>query len=107
MEENKLNEENEIVGLEDLVENTNILPPIEIDLDTYNQEAFMKGIDDSSHLAGYITSILNSGVSEEFVLTYLINKETIEYNLKSIELNNATQIEIAKNQKVLLEKQEL
>ena len=83
------------------------LPPIEIDLDTYNEEEFFKGIDDASYNCGVITAMLNSGVSEDFVLTYLINKETIEYNLKTIEMNNATQVEIAKHQKVILEREEL
>lgn len=83
------------------------LPPIEIDLDTYDEEQFMKGIDDASYLSGYITGFLNAGVSEDFVLTYLINKETIAYNLETIKLNNATQIEIAKHQKVILEREEL
>lgn len=110
MSENKLSE---VINeeLEGLVEETNytdtLLPPIEIDLDTYNQEDFMKGIDDASYLAGFITGILNAGVSEEFVLTYLINKETIEYNIKSIELNNKANVEISKNQKIMLERQEL
>lgn len=83
------------------------LPPIEIGLDTYDEESFMKGVDDASYLSGYITALFNAGCSEDFVLTYLINKETIEYNLKSVELNNVAQIEIAKHQKVIIEREEL
>lgn len=92
---------------EELIEGTNTLSPIEIDIDTYNEELFFKGIDDASYISGFITALFNTGMNGEEILTYLINKETIEYNLKSIQLNNATQIEIAKNQKVLLEKEEL
>lgn len=83
------------------------LPPIEIDLDTYDEDKFFNGIDDASYLSGYITGLLNAGVSEDFVLTFLINEKTIEYNLKTIEMNNATQVEIAKHQKVILEREEL
>ena len=106
MNENELIEQTE-PEFEGVDEYANTLPPIEIDIDTYNQELFFKGIDDASYESGYITGLLNTGMNTEEVLTYIINKQTIEYNLKSIELNNATQIEIAKNQKVLLEKEEL
>jgi len=110
MDENKLNDitTEDIEGILEEINNTDTpLPPIEIDLNTYNQELFYKGIDDASYLSGYITAILNTGVSEDFVLNYLLNKDTIAYNIKSIELNNAANIEISKNQKIMLEKQEL
>lgn len=95
----------ELLGEEECSEDR--LPPIEIDLETYNEDSFMKGIDDASYLSGYITALFNAGCSEDFILTYLLNKETIEYNLESLKINNATQVEIAKHQKVILEKEEL
>lgn len=110
MDDNKLNDitTEEIEGILEEINNTDTpLPPIEIDLDTYNQELFFKGIDDMSYTCGMITALFNAGCSEDFVLNYLLNKDTIAYNIKSIELNNAANIEISKNQKIMLEKQEL
>ena len=41
-------------------------------------------------------------VSEEFVLTYLINKETIAYNLESLKISNQANIEISKIRRLCL-----
>ena len=107
MEENKRKELIDLGEVEELLDDIDKMPPIEIDLESYDQEQFFKGIEDSSYLCGKITAMLNAGCSEDFVLTYLLNKETIEHNLDTLKLSNQAQIEISKNQKVLLEKQEL
>lgn len=83
------------------------LPPIEIPMEWYDTEAFHKGIADTSHLAGVITALLNTGVDQGFVLDYLLNKQTIEHNLETARINKEMSIEIAKHQKVMAEKQEL
>lgn len=114
--ENKNINTNEVVNAEygstdimDLIDSVGqgLLPPFELELEDYNTESFIKGIDDASHICGVITAMLNTGVSEEFILTYLINKENIQCTLDSIKMNNETNIEIGKNQKIMLEKQEL
>lgn len=106
MDKNELIEPIE-TEFEGVVEDTYTLPPIEIDINMYNDELFTKGINDTSYVGGMITALFNVGMNSEEILTYLMNEKTIEYNLKVTELNNATQIEIAKNQKVMMEKEEL
>lgn len=83
------------------------LPPIEIPMEFYDTEEFHKGIKETSYLSGVITALLNTGVSEGFVLDYLLNKETIKHNIKTAEINKEMNIEIAKNQRIVTEKHEL
>jgi hypothetical protein len=83
------------------------LPPIEIAMEHYDTDEFYRGIHETSHLAGVITAILNAGVSEGFVLDYLLNKATIEHNIKAAELNKEMNIEVARNQRIVADKHEL
>jgi hypothetical protein len=83
------------------------IPPFEIDLLDYDVEEFNRGIKETSYLAGMITAMLNVGVSESFVLDYLLSKDTIAHNIKVAEINKETNIEISKNQKATQDKYEL
>ncbi|MGM7720505.1 hypothetical protein [Metabacillus sp. Hm71] len=83
------------------------LPPIEIPMEFYDADEFHRGIEDTSHLAGVITALLNTGVDQGFVLDYLLNKQTIEHNLETARITKEMNIEIAKHQKLSAEKQEL
>lgn len=83
------------------------LPPIEIPMEWYDEKEFHKGIHEGSFLAGYITSLLNVGVSEGFVLDLLMNKETINHNLEVARINADMNIEMSKNTKATQEKFEL
>lgn len=83
------------------------LPPIEIDMEDYNLDEFKRGIHETSYISGVITALLNTGLSESTVLDYLLNKETIAYNLKAAEINKDMNITVAKNQRVSIDKQEL
>ena len=83
------------------------LPPIEIPFEWYDSDEFHRGLKEASHSAGVITAMLNAGVTEGFILDYLLNKETIKHNLESAKINKEMNIEIAKHTKAALEKQEL
>lgn len=83
------------------------LPPIEIPMDWYETNDFHKGIHDYSYLAGAITALLNTGVSEGFVLDFLLNQETIKHNEHIAEVNKSMNVEMSKNQKAATEKYEL
>ena len=83
------------------------LPPIEIAIEDYDMEEFKRGLNEASHLAGTITAILNTGVSEGFVLDYLLNKENITHNIKVAEINKEMNIEMSKSQKATQDKFEL
>jgi hypothetical protein len=83
------------------------LPPIEIELDQYDQDKFDKGIKDTSYTAGVITALFNAGFSEGSILDYLLSTETIKHNLEIAKINKDTNIEMSKNQKATQEKYEL
>lgn len=71
-------------------------PSVVLELKDYSMEDFQKGIDDHSYISGAITAILNTGVSEQFALEYLLNQDTINYNLKASEVNKELNIKLAK-----------
>lgn len=71
-------------------------PNVVLELEDYDMDDFQKGIDDHSYISGAITAILNTGVSEQFALEYLLNKDTINYNLKASEVNKELNIKLAK-----------
>lgn len=83
------------------------LPPIEIGFEDYDEKEFKRGLNDASYLAGYITALFNAGISEAFVLDYLLNQETIKHNLDVAKLNKETSIEVSKNQKAVQEQYQL
>jgi hypothetical protein len=85
-----------------------ILPPIELPFEYFeNSENFQKGINDAMYLAGYITTIANTGISSTDVLEFLMNRETIEMNIKLAEINKSASIEVSKNQVLTIEKNQI
>jgi hypothetical protein len=85
-----------------------ILPPIELPFEYFeDSEDFQRGVKDAMYMAGFITTIANTGISSVEALGYLLNKDTIEMNIKLSEINRETSIEVSKNQLVNLEKQQL
>jgi hypothetical protein len=93
----------EIMNIEDI----DRLPPIEIDFDDFDADEFQRGINDTSYLCGKVTALLNCGLSEGFILDYLLNQETIKHNLKTAKINRDMNVEMSKNQKATQEKYEL
>jgi hypothetical protein len=87
-------------------ENDN-LPKIMIDMQDYDIDQFTKGIHDTSHLAGVVTALLNTGVSESFVLDYLLSRDSIAHNIQVANINKDMNVEIAKNKQAAQEKYEL
>ena len=85
-----------------------ILPPIELSFDYFeDSEDFQRGISEAMHLCGYITAIANTGISSLEILGFLMNKDTIEMNIKLAEINKEMAIAVSKNQLVNLEKNQL
>lgn len=85
-----------------------ILPPIELPFEYFEEsEEFQKGVKDGMYLAGYITTLLNVGISSTDVLSMLINRETIEMNIKLAETNAKATVEAAKHQSIMIEKQQI
>lgn len=81
--------------------------PIDLDLEEYNMDEFDRGISEISYVCGQITALLNTGVSESFVLEYMVGRDAIQGNIQINRENNEAQIEISKNQRVLVERQEI
>jgi hypothetical protein len=93
--------------LEKLMSGSDKLPPIEIPFEFYDDKQFYQGIKDTSHIAGVITALLNTGVSESFVLDYLLSKDTIAHNIQVANINKDTNVEVAKHAKLKQEQYEL
>jgi hypothetical protein len=93
--------------LEELMSGSDKLPPIEIPFEFYDDKQFYQGIKDTSHIAGVITALLNTGVSESFVLDYLLSKDTIAHNIQVANINKDTNVEVAKHAKLKQEQYEL
>lgn len=88
------------------------LPPIMLNTENlvdmqYDEDAFMLGVYEGSKIAGYITALRNAGVSESFILQLISNRDILKNNLKITESNNHASIEMSKNQKVLIQNEEL
>lgn len=93
--------------LQELIGNIDKLPPIEIPFEWFDSEKFHEGIKDTSYLAGVVTTLFNCGLSEGFILDYILNKETVAHNIEVTKLNKEMNIEVSKNAKVAQEKYEL
>lgn len=93
--------------LNELMEVSDKLPPLEIPFEFYNEEQFYKGIEDISYICGQITALFNVGLSEQAVMDFIINKENIKYNSEANIVNKEMNIEIAKQQRIVAEKHEL
>jgi hypothetical protein len=93
--------------LEEYLSGSDKLPPIEIPFEFYDDKQFYQGIKDTSHIAGVITALLNTGVSESFVLDYLLSKDTIAHNIEVAKINKDTNVEVAKYAKLKQEQYEL
>jgi hypothetical protein len=93
--------------LQELLSGSDKLQPIELDLDEFDEEEFNRGVKETSYIAGVITAFLNTGVSESFVLDYLLSKDSIAHNIKVAEINKSMNIEVAKNAKLAQDKYEL
>lgn len=83
------------------------LPPIVLSVEDYDQSEFQRGIDEMSYSAGMITALLNCGVSESFVLDFLLSKDTIAHNIKAAEISKDMHVEVAKTTKGTNDKFEL
>lgn len=93
--------------LQGLMEGSDKLPPIEIEMEDYKQDEFQRGIDDMSYLSGQIVALMNTGMSEQNVLDYLLNRESIKHNIEVAIINKNMNVEMSKNQRLQVEKNEL
>jgi hypothetical protein len=73
----------------------------------YDEDEFQDGVNSFSKLCGQITALMNAGLSESSILQLISNMDILENNLKITESNNHASIEMSKNQKVLIQNEEL
>jgi hypothetical protein len=83
------------------------LPPIEIPFEFYDTEKFYQGIHETSFLAGKITALLNTGLSESSVLDLILSMETVKHNIEVAKLNKDMNVEVSKYAKATQDKYEL
>lgn len=93
--------------LQGLMSDVDKLPPIEIPFEWYDSSEFYRGIKEASYISGYVTALLNTGLSESAVLDYLLSTETIKQNIEIANVNKDMNVEMSKNTKATQEKYEL
>lgn len=68
-----------------------------------DEEEFENGVFQVSETCGMISGLVAVGLTPTESLDFILNKMNIDFNLKSLEMNNATQIQIAQIQSVQIE----
>jgi len=107
--ENELQNSIELVGNEDSNED-GALPPVELYRDNleeiieFDSTEFKKGLKEGSKVAGFITALLNAGLTNQQALDYIMNKEVIHNNAKTLDTTSKTQLKMAELQSILSEK---
>lgn len=92
------------LGMEEMLEEMlSDLLKVEVDTSSVqgiqiDDKEFAKGIKDLSRVAGRFTVLKNVGMSEEAIITYLINDRNIEHSKQMQQIINAGQIQFAKTQ---------
>jgi hypothetical protein len=73
----------------------------------FDKDEFNKGIKKVSYDCGIFTALINSGMAYEDAFAYIIALKNIEMNIKLAEINGNATVEASKNQKAILENQQL
>ncbi|GEM_PF-4716147 len=63
-----------------------------------NKKKFQEGLDDSSYYAGVISTLMNSGISAQDCMTWVLNDQTLKANKELQALVNENNIAVAKIQ---------
>jgi hypothetical protein len=89
-----------------------LIPPLQLPVDNlegvmFDKKSFSRGVSEASYTAGYITALVNVGLSPVSALDYLLNKDTIEHNLKLADKNNETSVKVAEKQLINFDKNQL
>lgn len=103
--------QDEEMNLEDLLGQLNSIPPIQLDEETMSDicssEEFSQGVFNVLEVCGSITALVNCGVTVEGALDYILTTATMKHNMELQKLNNDYGIEVAKNQSVLIDKNQV
>jgi hypothetical protein len=91
-------------GLSETDPQEEMFPVIEIEMSDYDQDEFTRGIKDASYISGFFSACKNSGMYSADIISILLNRETIEHNLKTANINKEMNIEMSKNQSIQVDK---
>lgn len=73
----------------------------------FDKDEFNKGIKQASYDCGIFTALINSGISYDDAIAYIFTLKNVDMNIKIAEINGNSAIEASKNQKTLLDNQQL
>lgn len=82
----------------------------EIWLDTESKHEFIKteqfdqGLTDSAYYVGLYTGLLNGGISTDKAWEMTINAQNIKYNLEATKMNADMNVNVAKQQSIVIDK---
>lgn len=73
----------------------------------FDKYEFDKGIKQASCDCGIFTALVNSGISYDDAIAYILTLKNVDMNIKIAEINSKSTVEASKNQQILIEKQQL
>lgn len=78
-----------------------------IDVSKFDKEEFIKGIKEASYTAGFYTALVNSGMSNIDAMNFILSKNSFDTNIQMNKVNAESNIEVSKNQSIMIEKNAL
>jgi hypothetical protein len=91
-------------GLSETDPQEEMFPVIEIGMEDYDQDEFNRGIKDASYISGFFSACKNSGMYSADIISILLNRETIDHNINTANINKEMNIEMSKNQSIQIDK---
>jgi hypothetical protein len=73
----------------------------------YDESKFKDGVNDYSYIAGALTALLNTGLSPELAVQYILAQDEIKQNIKMTKINTESNEKVAERQQTLMEKNSL
>lgn len=73
----------------------------------YDEDNFQEGLDDISYVCGMITGLINTGLSPQDALGYVMNGEILMNNVEISKINKEASIKVAKEQAIMVDKNSL
>lgn len=117
MDENLIDNKSENINTGIQIENREIeavfCEPLElltenlVDISEFNANEFKKGIDEVSKECGMFTAYINAGMSNVQAYELILTKLTLDYQKDVNNVTNKANIEIAKHQSIITDKNQL
>lgn len=73
----------------------------------YDTDKFQSGVDSVTEMCGAITALQNVGIKTELAVEILMNLKMMNTEMDALKENGKVQVEVSKNQGIMVEKQQI